>query len=90
MEAALYDGVVFGEVAEGEGVAGVGGDDVGVEGEEAAGADCDGDVGGEGEGEEGEEGKRDFGIHDVVDVGVLACLLWGDNECFCGLAGSKE
>ena len=75
LKAALHDGVVLGEVAEGECVAGVGGDDVGVEGEEAACADCDGDVGSEGEGEEGEESKRDNGIHDIlVDVVVLACL----------------
>ena len=73
LEAALHDGVVSGEVAEGEGVAGVGGDCVGVEGELAACADGDGDVGGEGEGEEGEEGKGEMegGVHDVV---VLACF----------------
>ena len=52
LEAALHDGVVLGEVAEGEFVAGVGGDDVGVEGELGACADSDGDIGGEGEGEE--------------------------------------
>lgn len=73
LEAALHDGVVLGEVAEGEFVAGVGGDDVGVEGELAAGADCDGDVGGEGEGEEGEESKREGGIHYADDF-VLACF----------------
>ena len=76
LEAALHDGVVLGKVAKGQGVAGVGGDDVGAEGEEAACADCDGDVGSEGEGKEGEESKRDGGIHDVVvDVVVLAFLL---------------
>ena len=77
MEAALHDGVVPGEVAEGEFVAGFGGDDARVEGELAACADSDGDVGGEGEGEEGEESEREGGIHDVVvvDVVVLACLL---------------
>ena len=71
LEAALHDGVVLGEVAEGEGVAWVGGDDVGVEGELAASADSDGDIGGQGEGEEGEESKGEGGVHDVV---VLACL----------------
>lgn len=72
METALYDGVVFGEVAEGEGVAGVGGDDGGVEGELGVCADGDGDVGREGEGEEGDEGKGEGEIHDD-DVVVLAC-----------------
>ena len=70
----MYDGVVFGEVAEGEGVAGLGGDGIRVEGELAACTDGDGDVGGEGEGQEGDEGDRDGGIHDV-DVVVLACCL---------------
>ena len=75
LEAALHDGVVLGEVAEGEGVAGVGGDDVGVEGELGACTDSDGDVGGKGEGEEGAESKREGGVHDVViDVVVLACF----------------
>ncbi len=66
--------MVLGEVAEGEGVAGVGGDDVGVEGELGACTDSDGDVGGEGEGEEGKESKEEAGAHDVVDVVVVACL----------------
>ena len=52
LEAALHDRVVSRVVAENEFVAGVGGDDVGVEGELAACADRDGDIGGEGEGEE--------------------------------------
>ena len=77
LETALHDGVVFGEVAECEGVAGLGGDGGGVEGELGVCADGDGDVGGEGEGEERQEGKREGGEHDVV------VLAWGNNECFC-------
>lgn len=57
-EAALDDGVVLGEVAEGEGVADVGCDDLRVECELCVGTDCDGDVGCVGEGEEdGKEGQ---------------------------------
>ncbi len=52
-EAGLDDGVVLGEVGEGEGVAWSRGDDWGVEGEFVVGADGDGDVGSEGEGEKG-------------------------------------
>ena len=61
-EAALGDGVVFGVVAEGEGVANVGGEGGRVESEGAV-ADGDGDVGGEGEGEEGEEGGCECLVH---------------------------
>ena len=50
-EGGLHDGVVFGEVAEGQGVAGHGFDGGGVKGEFGVGADSDGNVGGEGEGE---------------------------------------
>ena len=89
LETALDDGVVFGEVAEGEGVAGLGSDGVGVEGEFAACADSDRNVGGEGKGEEREEGERDGGVHDV-DVVVLTCCVWGSNEDFCELVGSKK
>ena len=66
--------MVLGEVAKDEVVAGIGGDDVGVEGELAACADRDGDIGGKCEGEKGEESKREGGVHDVVDVVVLACF----------------
>ena len=77
LETALDDGVVFGEVAEGEGVARLGGDDGGVEGELGVCSDGDGDIGGEGEGEEGEESKGEGGVHDVI------VLAWGNNECLC-------
>lgn len=74
-EAGLGDGVVSGEVAEGEGVAGCGYDVGGVEEEFGIGADGDGDVFGEGKGEEEREGEGgDGGMHDwgrVYGVGYV-------------------
>ena len=67
----------------------MGDDGVGIEGEFAACADSDWNIGGEGEGKERDEGERDGGVHDV-DVVVLACCLWGNNECFADWLGAKS